>query len=99
MTRELINSPVRQGVVEKRAYQVRALPGSAPASVDITVIREQDNTDVTDDTTEGAPSVSGSIITTCLIKSLGVAYSYRVNVKWNEGAEVIERYLRILVDA
>lgn len=94
-TRELINSPVRQGSTEKRAYRCRMLEGMTPTSVAISVWNETDNVDATSGSTEGASTVSANIITTKLIKSLAAGKVYRVNVEFTSGSEIINRYFRV----
>jgi hypothetical protein len=92
-TRELINSPVRQGSTEKRAYRCRTLEGMTPTGVTITVWNETDN--AAGPAPSGSPTVSGNVITTSLIQTLTAGKVYRVNVEFTSGSEIINRYFRV----
>jgi antitoxin component HigA of HigAB toxin-antitoxin module len=95
VTRELINSPVRQGTTEKRAYLVRTLVGMTPTGVTIAVWDETANADATVASTEGSVTVASNVITTKLIKALTAGHVYRVNVEWTSGSEIVNRYFRV----
>lgn len=96
-TLELINSPVRQRANEKRAYRIRTLEGMTPTTPTISVfdVTTGEPGSAAGGTTEGSPTVSGRVITTCLIKSLVSGKIYRVDVQFNSGDEVIIRHFRV----
>lgn len=99
VTRELINSPVRQGSSEKRGYRCRMLEGMTPTAVTIAVWDETANVDATVASTEGTSTVAANVITTKLIKALTAGHVYRVNVEFTSGSEIINRYFRVEAEA
>jgi hypothetical protein len=97
VSREVKESPLRQGVDEEIAYKLTTTPwGSSPGTVsvaayDVTTTR----TLVTSTVLSGSASVSGDVITTPVVKSLTADSVYRIEIKFTCSGNVFETFLII----
>lgn len=93
--REIVESPLIQGVDEIIAYTLTTTPwGSSPSSVSVVV---KDITTTVSDVTNtvmptNSPSVSGNVITLSPLKLLTDQHIYRVEVKFTISGNVFEAY-------
>jgi len=92
VSREVVESPLRQGADEQIIYTLTTTPwGSTPTSPSMVVKDLSDgDTDVTDDVTTGSISTDGDVLTLKTIKSLTAGHEYRVEVKFTAGSSVWE---------
>ncbi len=98
IARELPESPVIQGPLEKVAYNVTTPAGRSPASVVVTIwlIDDQDNpVDKTATCATGSASVASTVITTPLLQNLVSGSTYRVDVKYTDSGNTWYPYFRI----
>lgn len=95
--REVIGSPVEQGVDESIRYTIDvSRVGVAPTNPSCLIKDLSDSsTDVTGDVATGTPSVVGSIIYTPYIADLVDKHVYRVEVLYELGNNLIENYFVI----
>jgi hypothetical protein len=100
--REVREGRLTQGVDEKIAYALNTTPwGGSPSSVSVVVKDATDDdpdnwTDVTATQTNGsAATVSGNVITLPKVQSLANGSTYRVEVKFTTGGNVVEAYANI----
>ncbi len=99
IARELPESPVIQGPLERIAYNVTTPAGRSPASVVVTIwlIDDQDNpVDKTATCATGSAAVNGTVITTPLLFGLVAGSTYRVDVKYVDSGNTWYPYFRIL---
>lgn len=99
-TRELINSPIRQSVREKRARGVQLVAGLSASAPAVKVFDESDNTDISADSgvLTGSASISGDTFSTPKIAVPTAGKSYRVECWFTVGTEQYIRYFRILAE-
>jgi len=97
ISREVREGVQFQGEDEQVVYTITTTPwGTAPSAVAVVV---KDETaafaDVTASVTSGSASVSGDVITTPKIQGLSAGRTYRVEVKFTSGANVMECYFKL----
>ena len=100
ITRELVGSPVRQGVDEEIAYVIATPTGTAPSSVTVTVKDLSDDSAVVTSTVmpDGSASVSTDNITLPVLKLLTTLHRYRVEPKFTSGSNVYEPYFIVIAE-
>ena len=98
VSREVKESPLRQGTDEQIAYTLTTTPwGSTPTSVAVAAydITSGTRTLVTSTVLSGAASVSGDVITTPVVKSLTASSVYRLEILFTVSGNIEEAYLII----
>jgi len=94
--REIVQSPMVQGVDEEVAYTLTTTPwGSSPTSVAVTVwdITDGGRTDVLATVmSPNSPSVTDDVITLSILKDVTASKKYRVEVKFTSFGNVFEPY-------
>lgn len=96
VSREVKESPLKQGVDEQIAYTLTTTPwGSTPTAVAVAAydITDGTRTLVTSTVLSGSASVSGNVITTPVVKSLTAGYVYRIEIKFTSSGNIFEAYL------
>jgi len=96
--RQVVESPLVQGVDENIIYSIRTTQwGSSPSNVDVKVydITAGDYTDVTTTVVTGVAGVVGDVITLPKIGSLTAVRVYKVEVYFESGSQDFECYLII----
>lgn len=95
VSREVKESPLRQGADEQIAYTLTTTPwGSTPSAVAVAAydITTNARTDVTTTVLSGSASVASDIITTPVVKSLTAGSVYRVEVKFTCSGNIFEAF-------
>ena len=98
ITRQVLESPLVQGVDETIIYSIRTTPwGAGPGSVAVEVydVTGGDYTDVTSSVVTGSPSVLGDVITLPQIGNLEENKVYKVEVYFEAGSQEFECYFLI----
>ena len=91
--REVIESPLEQGVDEEIYYQVTTTPwGSSPTSVSTVAKDLTTGQPVTDTVLSGFEVVSSDVITLPKLSALTADHVYRIEVKFTVGGNVQELY-------
>ena len=94
--REIVESPVEQGIDEEIIYTLTTTPyGSSPTSQSVAVydITSGVYTDVTATVMPtNTPTVSNDIITLSPLKDLTAGSQYRVEVKFTSSGNIFEPY-------
>lgn len=102
VSRELINSPVRQSVREVRARRI-TLPtyATTPTTPVVRCYNDATGVDISDTVLSGSPTVAaGEFVTNTLDPSNADAGGvYRVEIQFAVGSETIIRYFRVLLEA
>ena len=102
LTREIVESPMIQGVDEQIAYTLTTTQwGSSPGTISVKVydVTDDARTDVTTTVMPtNSPSAVGDVIALSVLKLLTVAHTYRVEVKFTCSGNVFEPYCRILAE-
>ncbi len=96
--REVVNSPVEQGIEEAIAYRIKTTPwGKGPTYVACTLwdVSQTEWADATADLI-GGPAVNGDQIITAKVSGLNAGHRYRLEVKFTcEDGNTYECYLVI----
>ena len=90
-----------QGIDERRAYKFDASPwGAGTITAPTTKVYDTaDDSDVTSTVMpSGAASVTGSVITTPLLRALTAGKQYRVVTGWNVGGDYLEMFFFVLAE-
>lgn len=92
--REVVESPLEQGVDEEIQYSVTTTNfGTSPSSPAVVVKNNKTGDDVTSTVMPtGSPSASGDVITLPVMKSLTAGVFYRVEVKFEANGQLFEPY-------
>lgn len=95
--REVVEGTQEQGVDESIAYTLdTTAAGGTPSSVSVAVKLWPAGTDVKSTVMpSGSPSVNGNVITLPALGSLTAENTYRVEVKYTTGGNVLEDYILI----
>lgn len=95
--REVIESPITQGVGESLAYPVTTTPwGSSPTSVVVKLY--EGATDRSATMLSGSASVLGDVITTPKVTGLTAGHEYRLEVQFTCSGNTYETYCRIFAE-
>jgi hypothetical protein len=100
-TRELVNSPIKQSVREKRAHTVQLAAGLSATDPVVKVFDESTEADISNanGVLDGTPTIASSFFTTPLIQVPIAGRGYRVECWFKTGGEQWIRYFRILAEA
>lgn len=96
---EVVESPLRQGADEVIVYQLSATRwGSNPTGVQVTAYDNTGGelTEVSESVIDGAPSVSGDVITLPALCNLTPGNVYLIKVRFTCGANTFACWLRVL---
>ena len=98
VSREVIQSPLYQGVDEQIYYSITTTPwGSTPTSIAVVAYDEADESNVSATVLSGSASATGDVITLPIVKALTVLHNYRIEVKFTTSAvNIVEAYFRLL---
>jgi hypothetical protein len=95
MSREVDESPLRQGDGEAIQYHIRPTP--APLSVSTVTVTDE-ATGLAAGTATGSPTVQAGAIVLPTISGLTAGHTYRVDVTYTDGTNTLEPYLRIVCE-
>lgn len=96
--REVAEGKQVQGIGETVSWQITTTPvGSSPTSPSVIVLDESAGlADVTSTVASGSASALGDVITCPPISGLTLNHTYRVNVTFAMGGNILVHYFRIL---
>lgn len=95
-TRQILESPLYQGVDEQIAYRLTTTPwGSSPGSPVVKLYKVSDGSDVSASCLSGAASAVGDVITTPKVQNLAEGESYRLEIKFTISGNVMEAWALI----
>lgn len=88
---------LKQGSDEEIAYSLTTTPwGSTPSAVLVKAYDASNAfTDVSDTVLEGNPTVSDDVITTPVVKALIEGKTYRIEIKFTTGGNVLECHFEL----
>lgn len=99
-TRELINSPIRQSIREKRARGVQLVAGLNATAPAVKVFDESDDSDISAvaGVLTGVAAIDSDVFTTPAIAVPTAGKGYRVECWFTANGEQYIRYFRILAE-
>jgi hypothetical protein len=95
MSREVDESPLRQGAGEAIQYHIVSTP--APLSVSAVAVTDE-ATGAAAGTQTGTPAVQAGAIVLPIISGLTAGHTYRVDVTYTDGTNTLAPYLRIFCE-